>query len=85
MRFLRVQTDRISVTHPPSLQTMPKMGFSSREPSRALQVPTPPNLMVLNSIISLIHISEALGHPKMRFWRSRPTEFLFSHRPAKRC
>ena len=30
---------------------------------------TPPNLGVLNSIISSILINQVLGHPKMRFFR----------------
>ena len=51
----------------------------------AIQVPTPPNLGVLSSIISLILINQALGHPKMRFSGSRPTEFPFIHPPPKRC
>ena len=38
-------------------------------------------------IISLVLINQALGHPKMRFSGSRPTEFPFLHAPPppKRC
>ena len=63
-----------------------KWVFSSREPGRALQVPVPPNLRVLNSIISLLLINQTVGPPKMRFSGSKPTEFSFRQpSPPKRC
>ena len=80
-----VQTDRISVCPPPRLKRCPKWVLSHRKPSRALQVPSSPKLGVLNSIVSLIPLNQALGHPKMRSSGSRPTEFLFIHPPPKRC
>ena len=83
--FFRVQTDRISVYRPSPPKRCRKWVFSPREPGRALQVPTPPILGVLNSIMSLILINQALGHPKMRFSGSRPTEFPFIHPLPKRC
>ena len=57
--------------------TPPPPGTKPREPGRALQVPTPPNLGVLSSIISLILINQALGNFKMHFSGSRLTEFPF--------
>ena len=77
--FFRVQTDGISVYPPPPPQRCQKWVFSPREPGTAIQVPIPPNLGVLSSIDSLMLINQALGHPKMRFWESRPTEFPFIH------
>ena len=47
----------------------------------AIQVRTLPNLGVLVSIISLIPINQALGHPKIRLSGSRPTEFSFIRPP----
>ena len=70
------QNFRLS-TPPPPKKWCRKWVFSPREPSRALQVTTPPISGVLNSIISLILINQVLGHPKMRFSGSRPTEFPF--------
>ena len=69
--FFRVQTDRISVyPPPPPLQRCGKWVFSPREPGRALQVPPPrPILGVLNSIMRLILINQALGHLKMFFFK----------------
>ena len=52
----------------------------------AIQVPSPPNLRVLSSIVSFFPITQALIHPKMRFSGWRPTEFPFIHPPAtKQC
>ena len=80
--FFRVQTDRISVYPPPPPPNgAQKWVFSPREPGRALQVPPPPILEVLNSIMILILINQALGHHKTRFSGSRPTEFPFIHPP----
>ena len=86
MRFSGSRPTEFPFIHPPP-QRCRKWVFSPREPGRALQVPTPPILGVLNSIMSLILINQALGHPKMRFPRSRPTEFPFHHHPLppKRC
>ena len=84
MRFSESRPTEFPFIHPPPKRCR-KWVLSPREPSRALQVPTPPNLGVLNSIISLILINQALGHPKMRFSGSRPTEFPFIHPPPKRC
>ena len=82
--FFKVQTERISV-YPPPPQTVSKMGFLPREPGRALQVPTPPILGVLNSIMRLITLPQALEHPKMCFSEASPTDFLFIHPPQKGC
>ena len=84
MRFSGSGPTEFPFIHPPPKRCR-KWVFSPREPSRALQVPTPPNLGVMNSIISLILINQALGHPKMRFSGSRPTEFPFIQPPPKRC
>ena len=65
MRFFRVQTDRISV-YPPPPKRCRKWVFSPREPGKALQVPTPPNLGVLHSYLGLICINKELGHLKLR-------------------
>ena len=46
-------------------------------PAWQFRYPPPPNSGVPCSIISLTVINQALGHPKMRFSGSRPTEFLF--------
>ena len=46
-------------------------------------MPTPPNLGVLNLIMKLILINQALGHPNMHFSGSRPTEFPFIHPPPQ--
>ena len=46
-------------------------------------MPNPPNLGVLNSIISPIAINQALGHPEMRFSGSKLTEFPFIHPPTQ--
>ena len=46
-----------------------KWVFSPPEPGRALQVPTPPNVGLLNSIMSLMFINQPLGHPKFAFFR----------------
>ena len=67
----------------PPLQRCQKWGFSPHQPGRAFHVPTPPNLGVLNSIISPIAINQALGHPKMRFRGSKLTEFPFIHPPTQ--
>ena len=75
--FFGVQTDWISVYIPRPTKRCQKWVFSPREPGRAIQLPTSPNLGVLSSIISLIPISPAMGHPKMRFSGSRVTEFPF--------
>ena len=72
------QNFRLSTPPPKRCQ---KWVLSSREPGRALLVPIPPNLGVLSPIISLVLINQALGHPKMRFSGSRPTEFPFLHAP----
>ena len=84
MRFSGSRPTEFPFIHPPPKRCR-KWVLSPREPSRALQVPTPPNLGVMNSIISLILINQALGHPKMRFSGSRPTEFPFIQPPPKRC
>ena len=68
---------------PPPKKRCGKWVFSPREPGRALPVLTPPNLGVLNSIISSILINQALGHPKMRLSGSSPTEFPFIHPPPQ--
>ena len=68
---------------PPPPNGAQKWVFSPREPGRALQVPPPPILEVLNSIMILILINQALGHHKTRFSRSRPTEFPFIHPPPQ--
>ena len=68
---------------PPPPKRCRKWVFSPREPGRALQVSTPPNLGVLNFIMRLILFNQALGHPKMRFSGSRPTEFPFIQLPPK--
>ena len=41
----------------------------------------PSNLRVLNSIVSLIFINQALDHPRMYFSGSRPTNFPFTTLP----
>ena len=84
MRFSGSRPTEFPFVHPPPNRCR-KWVFSPREPGRALQVPTPPNLGVLNSIINPILINQALGHPRMRFSGSRPTEFPFIHPPPKRC
>ena len=86
MRFSGSRPTEFPFIHPPPPQRCRKWVFSPREPGRALQVPTPPILGVLNSIMSLILINQAPGHPKMRFSGSRPTEFPFIHPPPpQRC
>ena len=50
-------------------------------PAGQFKYPPPPNSGMLNSILTLIPINQALGHPKMRFLESRPTEFPFIHPP----
>ena len=79
MCFSRSRPTEFPFIHPPPPNDAEKPVFSPRGPGRALQVPTPPILGVLNSIMSLILINQALGHPKMRFSGSRPTEFPFIH------
>ena len=81
MRFSGSRPTEFPFIQPP--KRCRKWGFSPREPSRALQAPPPPSLRLLNSIISQIPINQALRHPEMRFWESRPTEFLFIHPPKK--
>ena len=84
MRFTGSRTTEFQFIHPP--KRCRKLVFSPREPGRALQVPTPPNSGVLSSIISLILIHQAPGHPKMCSTDSRPTEFPFIQpSPPKRC
>ena len=87
MHFSGSRPTEFPFVPPPPPKRCRKWVFSPREPSRALQVPNPPNLGVLNSIMRLILINQALGHPKMRFSGSRPTEFPFVHAPPppKRC
>ena len=46
-------------------------------------MPTPPNLGVLNFIMKLVLINQALGHPKTHFSGSRATEFPFIHPLSK--
>ena len=82
--FFRVQTDTISVyPPPPPPQRCRKWVFSPREPGRALQVPIPLTLGVLNSIMSLILINQALGHPKIRFSGPDQQNFRLSTTPPK--
>ena len=68
MRFSWSRPTEFSFIHPP--QTVPKMGsFTSRARQGTSGTPPPPNVGVLNSIFSSIHINKALQHPKMRFSR----------------
>ena len=60
--------------------------FHLVSPAGHFRYPPTPFLGVLNSIMSLIPINQALGHHKTRFSGSRPTEFPFIHPPPpKRC
>ena len=81
MRFSGSRPTEFPFIHPLPPKRCRNWVLSPREPSGALQVPTPPNLGVLNSIMSLILINQALGHPKMRLSGSRPTEFPFIQPP----
>ena len=58
-----------------------KWDSSPREPGRAIQVPCPPFLGLLNSIMRRIPTNEALHHPKMRFSQK---EFRLSTPPPPR-
>ena len=60
---------------PPPPPRCRKWVFSPRAPGRAIQVPTPPILRMLNSIMGLILINQVPGHLKMRFSGSKLTEF----------
>ena len=81
MRFSGSRPTEFPFIHPAAPNGAENVFFSPREPGRALQVPPPPILGVLDSIMSLILINQALGHPKMRFSRTRPTESPFIHPP----
>ena len=77
--FFRVQTDRISVYPPPPPNGAENGFFHLVSPAGHFTYPPPPILGVLNSIMRLILINQALGHLKMFFSRSRPTEYPFIH------
>ena len=81
MRFSGSRRTELLFIHPLLPKRCRKGVFSPREPGRPLQVPNPPMLGVLNSIMSLILINQALRHPKMCFSGSRPTELPFIHPP----
>ena len=63
MRFSGFKPTEYSLAPPTPQKRCRKWVFSPRESGRALQVPTPPNLGMLNSIMRLILINQALGHP----------------------
>ena len=81
MRFSGSRPTEFPFVHAPPPKRCRKWVLSPREPGMALQVSTPPNLGVLSSVISSIHIDQALGHPKMRFSGFKPTEYSLAPPP----
>ena len=82
MRFSGSRPTEFPFIHPPP-NGAENGFFHLVSPAGHFRCEPTPILGVLSSIMSLILIIYALGHPKMRFSGSRPTEFPFIHPPPQ--